>query len=67
MYFPYGIWKDAEREAKRLPPSDNNGCGLIFVLLIGGLVVYSLMSAGGLGILLGLAALIGIFQGLSSK
>jgi hypothetical protein len=64
MYFPYGAWKDAEREAKRLPPS-NNSFGIIITLLIGGLLVFSCLKVGGLGILFGLAIIIGMIQGLT--
>jgi|LakMenEpi03Aug12_release.lakeMendotaPanAssembly.Ray.scaffolds.fasta_scaffold2436707_2 hypothetical protein len=65
MYFPYGIWKDAEREAKRLPPSQDNGCGLLLTLFFGGIIIYSCFSVGGIGILIGLCIIIGMIQGLN--
>ncbi len=64
MYFPYGIWKDAEREARRLPPSDNNGCGLIIMLYIGSIILVASLKAGGFGILLGLAIVVGMIHGM---
>jgi hypothetical protein len=65
MYFPYGIWRDAEREARRIPDNNNNGCGILVAIFIGGLLALSLFKAGGFGILLGLAVIIGIVQGLN--
>jgi hypothetical protein len=67
MYFPYGIWRDAERDSKKLPPSDNNGCGVILTIFIGGILAFSCFSAGGLGVLFGLAIIVGILQGMNNK
>ncbi len=64
MYFPYGIWRDAEREAKKLPPSDNKGCAIILTLLIGGFLVFSCFKVGGLGVLFGLAIIVALIQEL---
>jgi hypothetical protein len=64
MYFPYGAWRDAEREAKRLPPSDNNGCAIIATIFIGGILAFGFFSSGGIGILFGCAVIIGMIQSL---
>jgi len=65
MYFPYGIWRDAERDSKRLPPSQDNGCAIIVTIFIGGLLAFGCFKAGGIGIIFGLAVIIGIIQGLN--
>jgi hypothetical protein len=64
MYFPYGIWRDAERDARRLPDSNNNGCGIIATIFIGGIIAFSLFRVGGWGIIFGLAVIVGMIQGM---
>ena len=66
MYFPYGVWRDAGREARRMPPSNGNDSGaVLFTLFIGSLLVYSCFSAGGYGILFGICIIVGILQSLN--
>jgi hypothetical protein len=65
MYFPYGLWRDAGRDARRLPPSDNNGCGTLVMIVLGFMIVSACFSAGGLGILFGVAVIVGILKGMN--
>jgi len=67
MYFPYGAWRDAELEAKRLSPSDDNdkGCAIVATLFIGGLLAFACFTSGGIGIVFGLAVIIGVIKSLN--
>jgi hypothetical protein len=65
MYFPYGLWKDAGREARRSGNNEPGGCFYIFMIVFGVLVVGSLAAQGGFGIILAIAILLGIIQGIN--
>ncbi len=65
MYFPYGLWKDAGREARRIPPSNGGGGAIIFTIFLGSLLVYSCFSAGEYGILFGICIIVGMLQSLT--
>ena len=67
----YFCWRDAEREARRNPDDggDNGwgGClivlGVIFIVCL----LKSCFEAGGVGILIGLAVIVGLLQGFFGK
>jgi hypothetical protein len=65
MYLPYSLWKDAERDARRSSNNQPGGCFYIFMIIFGVLVVGSLAAQGGFGIILAVAVLLGIIQGIN--
>jgi hypothetical protein len=62
---PYGLWYRAERDARRLPPSGPNPILNLFLIAFGGLIVFTAISQGGFGVILGIAIAAGIWQGLT--
>ena len=63
-YMPYGLWYRAERDARRLPPSQPNLLAILFMLFIGTVAMVSLASQGGFGIVLAICCGLGIISGL---
>ena len=64
----YYCWKDAEKECKNSPPSNgNNGCFIIFCLILIFALLKASFEVGGFGIIIGIAIIIGIMQGLTDR
>lgn len=68
-YLIYHIWKDAKKEAKNIPPLTNEDrkLGNFFAILICIPIAIIFITQGSLGVLFGLAVLIGLIQGISNN
>jgi hypothetical protein len=64
---PYGLWYRAERDARRLPPSQPGPIGMLILIVLGILLVVSCASQGGFGIILAIACGAGLISGLTNK
>lgn len=64
----YGSWSIGWREGERLPPGKpNGGCMFIFCGIVVLAALCSFAQGTGMGFILGLAIILGMFKGLLEK